>query len=211
MPNKSLEDHIFSRALPPIPWIRRLKILLGAAEGIAYLHEGLEIEGTGLTYSLEAARKIAKLADNCLRKNSDDRPAMSRIVDVLREAIRESKNENNSQFGSRLPGPSVRGMVIGTINFFIIPADTQYTEVTLAAVRGYRGRFVGRRGPEITRNDNMRARGNYEAHKPIVFVMGAGQAIVAAVTSGNKRFFLGTDSAPHDRLKKECACENACK
>ncbi|GKD41440.1 dihydroorotase, mitochondrial isoform X1 [Tanacetum coccineum] len=32
------------------------------------------------------------------------------------------------------------------------------------------------------------------------------QAIVAAVTSGNKRFFLGTDSAPHDRLKKECAC-----
>ncbi|GKA57160.1 dihydroorotase, mitochondrial isoform X1 [Tanacetum coccineum] len=46
-----------------------------------------------------------------------------------------------------------------------------------------------------------------EAHKPIVFVIGAGQAIVAAVTSGNKRFFLGKDSAPHDRLKKECACE----
>ncbi|GKD64947.1 dihydroorotase, mitochondrial isoform X1 [Tanacetum coccineum] len=40
------------------------------------------------------------------------------------------------------------------------------------------------------------------------FVMGVGQAIVAAVTSGNKIFFLGTDSAPHDRLKKECACEN---
>nr|XP_043606529.1 dihydroorotase, mitochondrial isoform X2 [Erigeron canadensis] len=32
------------------------------------------------------------------------------------------------------------------------------------------------------------------------------QAIVAAVTSGNKRFFLGTDSAPHERLRKECAC-----
>ncbi|KAK9110751.1 hypothetical protein Sjap_018811 [Stephania japonica] len=32
------------------------------------------------------------------------------------------------------------------------------------------------------------------------------QAIVAAVTSGNKRFFLGTDSAPHDRRKKECSC-----
>ncbi|GKC50163.1 dihydroorotase, mitochondrial isoform X1, partial [Tanacetum coccineum] len=45
------------------------------------------------------------------------------------------------------------------------------------------------------------------AHKPIVFVIGAGQAIVAAVTSGNKRFFLGKDSAPHDRLKKECVCE----
>ncbi|XP_071911766.1 dihydroorotase, mitochondrial isoform X4 [Coffea arabica] len=33
-----------------------------------------------------------------------------------------------------------------------------------------------------------------------------GQAIVSAVTSGSKRFFLGTDSAPHDRLKKECPC-----
>ncbi|KAL2328203.1 hypothetical protein Fmac_021630 [Flemingia macrophylla] len=32
------------------------------------------------------------------------------------------------------------------------------------------------------------------------------QAIVSAVTSGSKRFFLGTDSAPHDKRKKECAC-----
>ncbi|KAG5545297.1 hypothetical protein RHGRI_017684 [Rhododendron griersonianum] len=33
-----------------------------------------------------------------------------------------------------------------------------------------------------------------------------GRAIVSAVTSGSKRFFLGTDSAPHDRRKKECSC-----
>ncbi|KAL1329991.1 hypothetical protein HN51_047160 [Arachis hypogaea] len=32
------------------------------------------------------------------------------------------------------------------------------------------------------------------------------QAIVSAVTSGSKRFFLGTDSAPHEKRKKECAC-----
>ncbi|XP_062152506.1 dihydroorotase, mitochondrial-like isoform X2 [Alnus glutinosa] len=32
------------------------------------------------------------------------------------------------------------------------------------------------------------------------------QAIVSAVTSGSKRFFLGTDSAPHERRKKECPC-----
>ncbi|XVF14580.1 hypothetical protein REPUB_Repub09cG0073200 [Reevesia pubescens] len=32
------------------------------------------------------------------------------------------------------------------------------------------------------------------------------QAIVSAVTSGNKRFFLGTDSAPHERQRKECPC-----
>ncbi|KAF7805945.1 dihydroorotase, mitochondrial-like [Senna tora] len=32
------------------------------------------------------------------------------------------------------------------------------------------------------------------------------KAIVSAVTSGSKRFFLGTDSAPHERRKKECPC-----
>ncbi|KAL5989855.1 Dihydroorotate dehydrogenase (fumarate) [Asimina triloba] len=32
------------------------------------------------------------------------------------------------------------------------------------------------------------------------------QAIVAAVTSGSKQFFLGTDSAPHERRRKECPC-----
>ncbi|WOK99305.1 dihydroorotase, mitochondrial [Canna indica] len=32
------------------------------------------------------------------------------------------------------------------------------------------------------------------------------QAIVRAVTSGSNRYFLGTDSAPHERRKKECSC-----
>ncbi|MDD2873672.1 MAG: dihydroorotase [Azoarcus sp.] len=32
------------------------------------------------------------------------------------------------------------------------------------------------------------------------------QALVEAVTSGNARFFLGTDSAPHSRSAKEAAC-----
>jgi dihydroorotase len=32
------------------------------------------------------------------------------------------------------------------------------------------------------------------------------QALVQAATSGNPRFFLGTDSAPHPRDTKECAC-----
>lgn len=44
MPNKSLEDHIFSRANPALSWDRRLQIMLGAAEGLAYLHEELEIQ-----------------------------------------------------------------------------------------------------------------------------------------------------------------------
>ncbi|BAF06147.1 dihydroorotase, mitochondrial [Oryza sativa Japonica Group] len=32
------------------------------------------------------------------------------------------------------------------------------------------------------------------------------QAIVSAVTSGSKQYFLGTDSAPHDKRRKECSC-----
>lgn len=44
MPNKSLEDHLFSRAHPPLPWDRRLQIMLEAARGLAYLHEELEIQ-----------------------------------------------------------------------------------------------------------------------------------------------------------------------
>lgn len=31
-------------------------------------------------------------------------------------------------------------------------------------------------------------------------------ALLAAATSGNPKFFLGTDSAPHERLRKEAAC-----
>ncbi|XP_039047975.1 probable serine/threonine-protein kinase PBL19 isoform X2 [Hibiscus syriacus] len=44
MQNKSLEDHLFGRAFPPLSWKRRLHIILGAAEGLAYLHEGLEVQ-----------------------------------------------------------------------------------------------------------------------------------------------------------------------
>jgi hypothetical protein len=44
MPNKSMEDHLFSRINPLLSWNRRLQIILGAAEGLAYLHEGVEVQ-----------------------------------------------------------------------------------------------------------------------------------------------------------------------
>lgn len=44
MPNRSLEDHLFNRTLTSLPWKTRLEIMLGAAQGLAYLHEGLEIQ-----------------------------------------------------------------------------------------------------------------------------------------------------------------------
>ncbi|XP_020231230.1 probable serine/threonine-protein kinase PBL19 [Cajanus cajan] len=210
MPNRSLEDHLFNKSLPTLPWKTRLEIMLGAAQGLAYLHEGLEIqviyrdfkssnvlldqdfhpklsdfglarEGpqgdqthvstavvgthgyaapeyieTGhlkvqsdmwsfgvvlyeiLTgrrtlernrptaeqklldwvkhypadssrfviimdprlrnqYSLPAARKIAKLADSCLKKNPEDRPSMSQIVESLKQALQYSETPNTSR------------------------------------------------------------------------------------------------------------------
>ncbi|CAL0313699.1 unnamed protein product [Lupinus luteus] len=210
MPNRSLEDHLFNKAFPPLPWKTRLEIMLGAARGLAYLHEGLEIqviyrdfkssnvlldmdfhpklsdfglarEGpqgdqthvstavvgthgyaapeyietghlkvqsdmytfgvvlyeilTGrrslernhpraeqklldwvkqypadtnrfsmimdprLTkqYSPGAARKIAKLADSCLKKIPEDRPSMNQIVETLKQALQYSDASSSSQ------------------------------------------------------------------------------------------------------------------
>ncbi|XP_049936710.1 probable serine/threonine-protein kinase PBL19 isoform X2 [Nymphaea colorata] len=44
MPNRSLEDHLFNRLLPVLSWERRLQIALGTAQGLAYLHEELEVQ-----------------------------------------------------------------------------------------------------------------------------------------------------------------------
>ncbi|KAK8688020.1 hypothetical protein V6N13_086809 [Hibiscus sabdariffa] len=44
MQNKSLADHLFNHAFPPLPWKTRLQILLGAAQALAYLHEGFGVQ-----------------------------------------------------------------------------------------------------------------------------------------------------------------------
>ncbi|XP_019446025.1 PREDICTED: probable serine/threonine-protein kinase PBL19 isoform X2 [Lupinus angustifolius] len=221
IPNGSLEDHLFNKGFLPLPWKTRLEIMLGAAQGLAYLHEGLEIqviyrdfkssnvlldmdfhpklsdfglarEGpqgdqthvstavvgtqgyaapeyieTGhlkvqsdmysfgvvlyeiLTgrrslernrptaeqklldwvkqypadssrfsmiidprlrnqYSHGAARKIAKLADSCLKKTPEDRPSMSQIVETLKQALQYSDTSSNSQN----PAESSRSKVV---------------------------------------------------------------------------------------------------
>ena len=44
MLNKSLEDHLFNRAFPALSWEMRLQIVLGAAQGLTYLHEEIEAQ-----------------------------------------------------------------------------------------------------------------------------------------------------------------------
>uniref|UniRef100_A0A7N0UIU7 non-specific serine/threonine protein kinase n=2 Tax=Kalanchoe fedtschenkoi TaxID=63787 RepID=A0A7N0UIU7_KALFE len=45
MQNKSLEDHLLTRApSPPLPWMVRLRIAQDAARGLAYLHEEMDFQ-----------------------------------------------------------------------------------------------------------------------------------------------------------------------
>lgn len=44
MPNKSLDAHLFNKAYDPLPWKTRLEIAFGAAQGLSYLHEEIEVQ-----------------------------------------------------------------------------------------------------------------------------------------------------------------------
>ncbi|KAF9689733.1 hypothetical protein SADUNF_Sadunf01G0123000 [Salix dunnii] len=57
MPNRSLEDHLFKRGLPTLSWRKRLEIMLGAGEGLAYLHGGMEVQVVG-TYGYAAPEYV---------------------------------------------------------------------------------------------------------------------------------------------------------
>ncbi|MCO5550939.1 hypothetical protein L7F22_004434 [Adiantum nelumboides] len=42
MPNRSLEDHLFQKVPLVLSWQQRLSVMLGAARGLAYLHEEID-------------------------------------------------------------------------------------------------------------------------------------------------------------------------
>ena len=44
-------------------------------------------------YNLAAARKVANLANQCLNKTARDRPTMSKVVEILKQALEESEED----------------------------------------------------------------------------------------------------------------------
>ncbi|CAL9159477.1 unnamed protein product [Musa hybrid cultivar] len=75
MPRGSLENHLFRRALP-LPWSIRMKIALGAAKGLAFLHE--EAERPVIYRDFKSSNVLldvdynAKLSDFGLAKDAPD-------------------------------------------------------------------------------------------------------------------------------------------
>ncbi|KAK6160026.1 hypothetical protein DH2020_003407 [Rehmannia glutinosa] len=75
MPRGSLENHLFRRSLP-LPWSIRMKIALGAAKGLAFLHEEAErpviYRDFKTSNILLDAEYNAKLSDFGLAKDAPD-------------------------------------------------------------------------------------------------------------------------------------------
>ncbi|KAL6566480.1 Serine/threonine-protein kinase pbl34 [Orobanche gracilis] len=75
MPRGSLENHLFRRSLP-LPWSIRMKIALGAAKGLAFLHEESErpviYRDFKTSNILLDAEYNAKLSDFGLAKDAPD-------------------------------------------------------------------------------------------------------------------------------------------
>ncbi|XP_047963085.1 serine/threonine-protein kinase PBL34-like [Salvia hispanica] len=75
MPRGSLENHLFRRSLP-LPWPIRMKIALGAAKGLAFLHEEAErpviYRDFKTSNILLDAEYNAKLSDFGLAKDAPD-------------------------------------------------------------------------------------------------------------------------------------------
>jgi dihydroorotase len=87
------------------------------------------------------------------------------------------------------------------------------TQRAVEFVQGARARVAATITPQhLLHNRNAIFAGGIRPHYyclPIFKREHDRQALIAAATSGNPRFFLGTDSAPHERGAKESCCGSA--
>ncbi|KAG5039471.1 hypothetical protein JHK85_011947 [Glycine max] len=79
MPNRSLEDHIFRKGTQPLPWATRVKIAIGAAQGLSFLHDSKQ----QIIYRDFKASNI--LLDSWSRPYLGDRRKLFRIMDTKLE------------------------------------------------------------------------------------------------------------------------------
>ena len=84
------------------------------------------------------------------------------------------------------------------------------TRAAVAFVRGARAGIAATITPQhLLHNRNDLFRGGLRPHfycLPVLKTQSDREALIEAATGGEARFFLGTDSAPHDRRSKESEC-----
>ena len=84
------------------------------------------------------------------------------------------------------------------------------TRAAVAFVRGARAGIAATITPQhLLHNRNDLFRGGLRPHfycLPVLKTQADREALIEAATAGEPRFFLGTDSAPHDRRSKESEC-----
>lgn len=78
-------------------------------------------------FSLNAARRIAKLADSCLNKNARERPTITQVVEVLQQAIQESEEESSSY---------MKGVESSSSSSRSNPATTTNREISRMTITG---------------------------------------------------------------------------
>ncbi|KAK4783680.1 hypothetical protein SAY86_008054 [Trapa natans] len=115
MPRGSLENHLFRRSSyhHPLPWKIRLRVALGSAKGLAFLHSDRakviyrDFKTSNILldsgqYSLAGALKAASIAIKCLSPEPKARPLMHDVVTAL-----EQLNESEERFGATAGQPNL--------------------------------------------------------------------------------------------------------
>jgi hypothetical protein len=105
VPNKTLEFHLHEKERPVMEWSKRMKIALGAAKGLAYLHE--DCNPKTIHRDVKAANILiddsyeAKLADFGLARSSldTDTHVSTRIMGTFGyETLFSIRNHNHNKF-----------------------------------------------------------------------------------------------------------------